>query len=252
LPVDFSSFFQFKAVSKQKVHPFLSKEKAKKAVKRRLITRTSARVVTSEEDEDDNDDEIEDQDFSQQREEEEEEAEEEEEEEEEEEDDEEEEEEEEAVTTEDEEEDAEVRFKPGTRIVIQGLAKCPEYNGQAAVVDKWDAIQGRYHIRLDSAGQSAKPAHVRPDNIRLAPGSKKTRSGENNEHVALYTSQSQNRTRVERTETASKGAATKIADYGDEQNTPPEEAGESEPSEPTPQVKLPLNSFCPSLVSESC
>lgn len=59
-------------------------------------------------------------------------------------------------------------ISPGTIVVIEGLAKCPAFNGQSGVVQSWDEETQRYSILLASAGCGRQWAKVKGVNLRLA------------------------------------------------------------------------------------
>lgn len=61
-----------------------------------------------------------------------------------------------------------LHITPGTQIVIEGLAKCPAFNGQNGVVQSWDEETERYNILLASQAGGQKWAKVKVENLRLA------------------------------------------------------------------------------------
>lgn len=61
-------------------------------------------------------------------------------------------------------------FKTEEGLLLQGLLKAPELNGQPVRVKRFDDAEGRYVIRVAGSGETR---HVRPENVRprLADGS---------------------------------------------------------------------------------
>jgi len=59
---------------------------------------------------------------------------------------------------------------PGTEVVLQGLTKCPDFNGLKGAVQSFDEATGRYDILLPAASSSASQrwAKVKRDNLLVA------------------------------------------------------------------------------------
>lgn len=62
------------------------------------------------------------------------------------------------------------QFLPGVGIVVDGLVKCPAFNGLRGVVQSWDADGGRYNVLLASPASlgGQQLAKVKGGNLRLA------------------------------------------------------------------------------------
>lgn len=59
------------------------------------------------------------------------------------------------------------QFGPGALVVVDGLSKCPAFNGLSAVVQGWDEPTGRYSIMLVNGTGVCQQAKVKEDNLRL-------------------------------------------------------------------------------------
>lgn len=57
----------------------------------------------------------------------------------------------------------------GALVVVEGLVKCPAFNGQSAIVQSWDEETGRFDILLASPGAQGgfQQAKVKKENLRL-------------------------------------------------------------------------------------
>jgi len=61
-------------------------------------------------------------------------------------------------------------LSPGTPVVVEGLTKCPAFNGLPGFIDSFDAVNGRYDVLLllqDGSG-SRQLAKIKGDNLRIA------------------------------------------------------------------------------------
>lgn len=58
---------------------------------------------------------------------------------------------------------------PGTMVVIQGLSKCLAFNGCCAFVQRFDAEEDRYSVRIIKSDGSQQLAKVRGDNLMPIP-----------------------------------------------------------------------------------
>merc|ERR1711865_277672 len=60
-------------------------------------------------------------------------------------------------------------FVPGTEVIIEGLTKCPDFNGKIGTVQSLDTETGRYNVMLAAAGASGpRLAKIKFANLRLA------------------------------------------------------------------------------------
>lgn len=66
--------------------------------------------------------------------------------------------------------EAALQFLPGTEVVVEGLVKCPAFNGLCGIVQLFDKESARYSVLLAlSANQSGyQLAQVKGDNLRLS------------------------------------------------------------------------------------
>lgn len=58
----------------------------------------------------------------------------------------------------------------GTEVVLEGLLKCPAFNGLKGIVQAFEAKSGRYNIMLSSPVGACKSTMVKRSNFRLAQG----------------------------------------------------------------------------------
>lgn len=58
-------------------------------------------------------------------------------------------------------------FGLGALVVVEGLTKCPGFNGLSAVVQGWDEAASRYSILIVSAESGCQQAKVKHENLRL-------------------------------------------------------------------------------------
>jgi hypothetical protein len=56
---------------------------------------------------------------------------------------------------------------PGTPVVIDGLQKCPAFNGSTGTVQSFDQESGRYSILLTTPASGHQWAKVKPENIKV-------------------------------------------------------------------------------------
>merc|ERR1719359_347478 len=54
----------------------------------------------------------------------------------------------------------------GDLVVVEGLMKCPAFNGLSAIVQAWDNEAGRYEVLLASPG-GFQQAKIKEENLRL-------------------------------------------------------------------------------------
>lgn len=59
----------------------------------------------------------------------------------------------------------------GTEVVIEGLSKCPAFNGLRGTLQSLDEESGRYNILLATPSQGHKSAKVKRENFRAVPAS---------------------------------------------------------------------------------
>jgi len=59
----------------------------------------------------------------------------------------------------------------GTEVVIEGLSKCPAFNGLRGTLQSLDEESGRYNILLATPSQGHKSAKVKRENFRAVPTS---------------------------------------------------------------------------------
>lgn len=57
-------------------------------------------------------------------------------------------------------------FGIGALVVVEGLMKCPHFNGRSAVVQGWDKATGRYDIVLASP-TGCQQAKIKEENLRM-------------------------------------------------------------------------------------
>lgn len=55
----------------------------------------------------------------------------------------------------------------GALVVVNGLVKCPAFNGQSAIVQGWDKETGRFDILIACVGGGFQQAKVKEENLRL-------------------------------------------------------------------------------------
>jgi len=56
---------------------------------------------------------------------------------------------------------------PGTLVVVEGLTKCPAFNGLSGVVQGWDEESIRFSVMLVSGANGCQQAKIKGENLRL-------------------------------------------------------------------------------------
>jgi len=58
-------------------------------------------------------------------------------------------------------------FTEGSEIIVEGLTRCPAFNGLRGTVQSFDEEAGRYNVLLETDGSSVQYAKIRAENLRL-------------------------------------------------------------------------------------